>query len=141
MPYKSEKIKLKGLQDRRKKLTDEQREEIKNLYGTGHYSLNGLAKMFGVSKKTILLIVNKDSAEKAKEYRKENWREWQRTGVEWNETIKKTSRHSAMLMSQVNKKITGITIQTVFTPPARNPYQSYAISTMPLTAWRIQLAK
>ena len=26
MPYKSEKIKLKGLQDRRKKLTDEQRD-------------------------------------------------------------------------------------------------------------------
>lgn len=51
MPYKSQKIKLKGLQDRRKKLTDEQREEIKSLYGTGCYSLNGLAKRFEVSKK------------------------------------------------------------------------------------------
>lgn len=90
MPYKSEKIKLKGLQDRRKKLTDEQREEIKELYGTGCYSLNGLAKQFEVSKKTILLIVNENSAKKAKQYRKEHWREWQRTGEEWNETIKKT---------------------------------------------------
>ena len=71
MPYKSEKIKLKGLQDRRKRLTDEQREEIRKLYGTGFYSLNDLAKKFNVSKKSILLIVNKESAEKAKQYRKD----------------------------------------------------------------------
>ncbi|MBO5828871.1 MAG: hypothetical protein J6R59_10540 [Paludibacteraceae bacterium] len=89
MPYKSEKIKLKGLQDRRKRLTDEQREEIKELYSTGLYSLNGLANQYNVSKKTILLIVNKESAEKAKEYRKEHWREWQRKGEEWNETVRK----------------------------------------------------
>lgn len=97
MPYKSEKIKLKGLQDRRKRLTDEQRKEIEELYGTGFYSLNDLAKKFGVSKKTILLIVNKNSAEKAKQYRKEHWREWQRTGEEWNETIKKTRRYKQEL--------------------------------------------
>jgi predicted DNA-binding protein YlxM (UPF0122 family) len=88
MPYKSEKIKLGELQDRRKKLTDKQREEIKSLYGTGNYSLNGLAKQFNVSKKTILLIVNENSAEKAKQYRKEHWKEWQRTGKEWNEIVK-----------------------------------------------------
>lgn len=93
MPYKSEKIKLKGLQDRRKRLTDEQREEIKSLYGTGHYSLNDLAKKFVVSKKTILLIVNSNSAEKAKQYRKEHWKEWQRTGEEHNEAIKNTRRY------------------------------------------------
>lgn len=92
MPYKSEKIKLKGLQDRRKRLTNEQREAIKELYGTGLYSLNDLAKKFNVSKKTVLLIVNKDSAERAKQYRKENWKQWQRKGQEHNEAIKKT-RH------------------------------------------------
>lgn len=100
MPYKSEKIKLKGLQDRRKKLTDEQREEIKKLYSTGCYSLNGLAKRFEVSKKTILLIVNKDSAEKAKQYRKENWKEWQRTGEEWNEIVRKTRRYKQELYKE-----------------------------------------
>ncbi len=88
MPYKSEKIKLKGLQDRRKRLTDEQRKEIEKLYGTGLYSLNDLAKRFGVSKKTVLLIVNKDSAEKAKQYRKEHWREWRRIGEERNEAVR-----------------------------------------------------
>lgn len=93
MPYKSEKIKLKGLQDRRKRLTDEQREEIKKLYETGHYSLNDLAKRFVVSKKTILLIVNSDSAEKAKQYRKEHWKEWQRTGKEHNKAIMNTRKY------------------------------------------------
>ena len=100
MPYKSEKIKLKGLQDRRKRLTDEQREEIKKLYETGAYSLNGLAKMFEVSKKTILLIVNKDSAERAKQYRKDHWKEWQRHGEEWNETVKKTRKYKHQLYKE-----------------------------------------
>ena len=97
MPYKSEKIKLQGMQDRRKKLTDEQREEIKDLYGSGFYSLNNLAKRFNVSKKTILLIVNKNSADKAKEYRKEHWREWQRKGEEHNKAIMNTRRYKNKL--------------------------------------------
>lgn len=97
MPYKSEKIKLSGLQDRRKRLTDEQRKEIDILYGTGVYSLNDLAKKFGVSKKTILLIVNKDSAEKAKQYRKDHWRDWQRTGEEWNETVRNYRKYKQEL--------------------------------------------
>ncbi len=97
MPYKSEKIKLTELQDRRKKLTSEQRKEIKDLYGTGCYSLNGLAKMFEVSKKTILLIVNEESAEKAKQYRKEHWREFQGTKEEHREAIKKTRHYKQSL--------------------------------------------
>lgn len=105
MPYKSEKIKLQGLQDRRKRLTDEQRHEIKALYGTGHYSLNDLAKKFCVSKKTVLLIVNKDSEEKAKQYRKEHWKEWQGTKEEHREAIKKTRKykHSLMLKGELKE--------------------------------------
>ena len=100
MPYKSEKIKLKGLQDRRKKLTDKQREQIKELYGTGYYSLNDLAKRFNVSKKTILLIVNKNSEERAKQYRKEHWREWQRTGKEHNNAIMNTRKYKHKLYAE-----------------------------------------
>lgn len=97
MPYKSEKIKLNEKQDRRKRLTEEQRNEIKKLYGTGFYSLNDLAKRFNVSKKTILLIVNSDSAEKAKQYRKEHWKEWQRVGEEHNKAIKNTRKYKQEL--------------------------------------------
>lgn len=97
MPYKSEKIKLKGLQDRRKRLTDEQRKEIKGLYETGCFSLNDLAKRFDVSKKTILLIVNEESAERVKQYRKEHWKEWQRKGEEHNKAIMNTRRYKQEL--------------------------------------------
>lgn len=98
MPYKSEKIKLQGLQDRRKRLTDEQRKDIRELYETGLYSLNNLAKKFEVSKKTILLIVNEESAERAKQYRKEHWRQWQGTKEEHAEAIKNTRRYKQSLM-------------------------------------------
>ena len=98
MPYKSEKIKLPKELDRRIKLTDEQRKEIRDLYGTGCYSLNGLAKQFNVSKKTILLIVNEESALKAKQYRKEHWREFQGTKEEHREAIKKTRKYKQSLM-------------------------------------------
>lgn len=80
----SEKIKLSEQQDRRKKLMEQDKEKIKDLYSTGLYSLNDLARRFKVSNKTILLTVNPNSAMKAKEYRKEHWRNWQRTGEEWN---------------------------------------------------------
>lgn len=100
MPYKSEKIKLSETQDRRKRLTSEQREEIERLYGTGFYSLNDLAKRFNVSKKSILLIVNKESAEKAKQYRKEHWKEWHRVGEEHNAAIRKTRRYKQELYKQ-----------------------------------------
>lgn len=93
MSFKSEKIKLQETQDRRRKLTSNQRTEIEELYGTGDYSLNDLAKMFNVSKKTVLLIVNKESAERAKQYRKENWREWARDNKEHAEAIRKTRRY------------------------------------------------
>ena len=100
MPYKSEKLKLKETQDRRRKLTSKQREEIKNLYSTGYHSLNSLAKQFDVSKKTVLLIVNEESAAKAKQYRKEHWKEWHRTGKEHNEAIKKTRKYKHELYQQ-----------------------------------------
>lgn len=84
MPYKSEKIKLPEKLDRRRRLTDGDKQEIRELYATGFHSLNSLAKKYGVSKKSILLTVNPESAEKAKQYRKDNWQNWQRKGEEWN---------------------------------------------------------
>lgn len=97
MPYKSESIRLRGLQDRRRKLTDEQRNEIKDMYSTGSWSLNKLAQQFEVSKKTILLIVNPNSAKKAKQYRQENWREFQRTKEERTKATREHRRYKQSL--------------------------------------------
>lgn len=97
MPYKSEKIKLNEKQDRRRKLTNKQKMEIKDLYSTNNFSLNKLAKMYEVSKKTILLIVNPESNKRAKEYRKENWKNWQGTKEERNEATRNHRRYKQNL--------------------------------------------
>ena len=76
MPYKVEKQKLPPELDRRRKLSDVQKDEIKHKYSTGLYSLNGLAKEYGVSKKTVLLIVNPESKRKNDERIKAHWRDY-----------------------------------------------------------------
>lgn len=94
MPYTHETnhIKLVGFQDRRRKLTDEQKAEIVRLRDEG-WSLMKLAKQFEVSKKLILLIVNPESKAKNDKYIKDTWREFQQTKEERNEAIKKTRHH------------------------------------------------
>ena len=94
MPYAHETnhLKLVGLQDRRRKLTNEQREEILRLRDEG-WSLMKLAKEFEVSKKLILLIVNPESKAKNDKYIKDHWREFQQTREEHSEAVKKTRRH------------------------------------------------
>lgn len=76
MPYKAEKKKLPPELDRRRKLSDSQRDEIRHKYSTGLYSLNGLAKEYNVSKKTVLLIVNPESKRKNDERIKDHWRDY-----------------------------------------------------------------
>ena len=65
MPYAHEvnHLKLVGIQDTRRKLTDEQKSEIIRLRDEG-WSLIKLAKEFEISKKSILLIVNPESKAK-----------------------------------------------------------------------------
>lgn len=88
MPYKSEKIKLSETQDRRRKLTDEQKEEIKRIYKSGVCGTRPLAKQFGVSKSTIQTIVNPERAERIKQRNKERWRDYRPSKEEWAKTIR-----------------------------------------------------
>ena len=76
MPYKAEKKRLPPELDRRRKLSDEQKDEIKHKYSTGLYSLNKLADEYSVSKKTVLLIVNPESKRKNDERIKDHWRDY-----------------------------------------------------------------
>ena len=93
MPYKSEKIKLSETQDRRRKLTTEQQEEIRKLYETGLYSWNQLAGMFKCSKSRIGQIVNPERAKKVRERGKEHWRDYQQKGEEWNRVQREHRRY------------------------------------------------
>lgn len=84
MPYKSEKLKLPPEYDRRRKLSDEQKDEMRHKYSTGLYSLNGLAKEYNVSKKSVLLIVNPESKRKNDQRIKEHWKDYAPTKTERN---------------------------------------------------------
>lgn len=97
MPYKSEKIKLSETQDRRRRLTSEQQEEIRNLYATGLYSWKQLAGMYGCSKSRVGQIVNPERDAKVKARIKEHWRDYQKKGEEWNTTIREHRRYKQQL--------------------------------------------
>lgn len=71
MPYKSEKIKLNRSQDRRVKLTDEQRDEIRHKYETGLYSQRSLAKEYKVSRRLITFVLDDEKYQRSKEQFKE----------------------------------------------------------------------
>ena len=88
MPYKSSTLKLSETQDRRRKLTDEQKEEIKRIYQSGVCGTRPLAKQFGVSRSLIQVIVNPNIAMRQKQYVKDHWRDYRPTKEEWAETMK-----------------------------------------------------
>lgn len=97
MPYKSEKMRLSFDQDRRRKLTENQRQQIRDMYATGMYSLQELADRFPCSKKTVLLIVNPESAAKARQYTADHWKEHQRPKEVRNATQRATRRYKQEL--------------------------------------------
>ena len=99
MPYKfeTEKLKLSGLQDRRRKLTEEDIAEIRRLYAAGKGSHRSLAVRFGVSKSRIGQIVNPDTAERVHQRIKTHWRDYRQYGEDWNRTARETRHYKRQL--------------------------------------------
>lgn len=97
MSLKSENIRLPPEYDRRRRLTDDQKDEIKHKYSTGLYSLNNLAKEYSVSKKTVMLIVNSESKRKNDERIKEYWRDYQPTSDERNKIMREYRQYKRNL--------------------------------------------
>ncbi len=102
---KVDKMKLSQTQDRRRKLTDEQKEQIKDLYKTGEYSLNQLAQEYGVSKKLILLIVNPESKAKNDARIKAHWQDYY-DREEHNKAIKNLRDYKKDLLAKGELKET-----------------------------------
>ena len=90
MPYKSEKIKLSKEQDRRIKLTDNQRDEIRHKYSTGLYSQRQLAREYNVSRRLITFIIDPKKSERNKELCKKRRADgrYKPTKKEWAATMK-----------------------------------------------------
>ena len=71
MPYVSENIPLTREQDRRVKLSDEQRKEIREKYAEGLYSQRKLAAEYGISRRLVCFIVHPEKEIKCREQYKE----------------------------------------------------------------------
>ena len=64
MPYKSERIPIAGTEyDRRRKLSETQKELIRRLWEDDMLSCNQLARMFGVSKRTIQFVCHPEKTQ------------------------------------------------------------------------------
>lgn len=63
MPYifETQKLKMKKENDKRIKLTNENKQEIRKMYETGMYSQRQLASMFNVSRRSIQFAINPDN--------------------------------------------------------------------------------
>lgn len=88
MPYKfeTEKFKVGKENDRRRKLTDEQKEEIRHKYATGLYSQRQLASEYKVSRRLIVFTIYPERLEQSrvnnsssKYYDRDKNREYMRT--------------------------------------------------------------
>lgn len=66
MPYKSEKIPLPPQYDRRRKLTEDDKFEIVRLRKEHNLSQRTLARMFGVSRRLIVFIIDPEKNERYK---------------------------------------------------------------------------
>ena len=109
MPYVSEKIRLSEKQDRRRKLTTEQQEEIRKLYATELYSWNQLAGMFHCSKSRIGQIVNPERDAKVKARIKEHWKDYQQKGEELAATQREHRRYKQKLYLEGPLALSGST--------------------------------
>lgn len=68
MPYKSEKINISGTSyDRRRKLTEDQKEYIRWLHEEERVSKHKLAEMFNVSRRTIQFTIDRSKYERNRE--------------------------------------------------------------------------
>jgi ribosome-binding protein aMBF1 (putative translation factor) len=100
MPYKSEKIKIEGTTlDRRRKLTEDQKEYIRWLREEEGLSQRKLAAMFGVSRRLITFILDpekeKRSKERGKQLRKEG--RYRYTKEQWADVMKEHRHYKEKL--------------------------------------------
>lgn len=100
MPYKSERIKLPAELDRRRKLSEADRMEIVRRYNAGGYTMRALAAEYGVSHKTVLLLVNPASKAVSDRYIKEHWKDFQQRGDEWNRTVREHRHYKNELLKK-----------------------------------------
>lgn len=96
MPYKSERCKIAGTKyDKRRKLTAEQKAEIAELIGL---SSREIARMYGVSRRTVQFIQHPERLQRNKQFRanRGGWRQYYNR-QEWAANMRKHRQHKHAL--------------------------------------------
>ena len=105
MPYKSSKLKIAGtIYDRRRKLSEKDKHEIKRLYETGEYSQRQLAKLFRVSRRFVVFAIYPERLEENKQRRKERggWKQYYNKD-EHKDYMKNHRRYKKKVHDKLNK--------------------------------------
>lgn len=99
MPYKSERMKLSREQDRRIKLSEQQKGKIRVEYASGLISQRKLAEKYAVSKRTIQFVLDPEKEKRAREQFKERRKDgrYKPSKEEWAETMKEHRRYKQAL--------------------------------------------
>ena len=94
-PYKkAQTVQYVGLQDRRRKLTDEQRAEILKLRAESNLGYRAIARLYGVSRSLIRLICDKEAAKRNSDRMKANWRRYYKAyGKDHHAEVMRTFRN------------------------------------------------
>ena len=107
MPYKiNKKGVLLGFKlDRRIKLTPDDKIEIKKIYENGETSINGLARIYKVNKRTIQFILFPERLVKNKQDRKKRggWKQYYKGGKEWAETAREHRHYKHNVLKKKQK--------------------------------------
>lgn len=102
MPYKFEKTPINNPKnDRRVKLTDEDRENIRKEYAEGEISQRGLAKKYNVSRRLIQFVLDPEKAEAARRQYAERRKDGRYYDKEKHrEYVKEHRQHKKMLFEK-----------------------------------------
>lgn len=94
-PYeKAQNVPYVGLQDRRRKLTDDQRAEILKLRAESDLGYRAIARLYGVSRSLIRLICDKEAAKRNSDRMKANWRRYYKAyGKDHHAEVMRTFRN------------------------------------------------
>ena len=88
-PYlKAQTLKYIGLQDRRRKLTDEQRDEIRKIRQETGAGYRTIAKQFNVSRSLVRIICDPECAARVSARMAAHWREYKMTKKEKRERMR-----------------------------------------------------